>query len=297
MRPAFFVLLAMSGCDTSMTPSDAGGAMDAGMGDTDAGNDGGNTDPDAGTIECPSGQHMCGDGCIELLPNNPSNGCALGCGEPCPVADAICNPDGTCGMMGCEPMTCESLMVECGVIENGCGGRSSCGSCDTGAGEVCMDGTCVVTCSVDPTEPNDSDTSVTSRGSLGDFDEPVVTVDAIIDPGSDEDWFRYRILDQNDGGAPVVTIGLQGVSPGSDLSIAAFFDCDTNDQQSTCNSGTTDNSLYHGCTSVGLGTDTVEIATDCGGVFDSEDGDLYIRVRYESGASSCVMYTVRTGVM
>jgi hypothetical protein len=267
------------GSDTDAGMRDAGGEVDAGM----------MTSPDAGPIvvQCGAGQHQCGEGCIDTLPNNVSNGCALGCGEPCPGPDAICNGDGTCGIGGCEPIMCEDLGVECGSIDNGCSGRTQCGECDTSNDEQCLDGSCVVVCPDDENEPNDDFSTVNSLGTLGDRDEPIVNVSGIIDPASDEDWFYYRIDDQDDGGAPEITVTLM-VPPGSNYSVALFYDCDTDDQRSTCPGS---------CSSEGLSSDTVVLNTSCGNLLAAEHGDLYIRVRNDSGSPSCASYNVRTSVM
>ena len=104
------------------------------------------TMPDA-RVECRSDEHLCDDVCVENYPNEPSYGCALGCGEPCeaPMGGvAICGENGRCDIlceapnmrMGddcvCQPTTCEEMGRSCGEWDNGCGGTITCGTCADG---------------------------------------------------------------------------------------------------------------------------------------------------------------------
>src|SRR5690606_29811798 len=78
---------------------DAGSLDDGGAPPRDAGR------RDSGGGACPAGQHRCGAGCIDDLPNEPENGCRTGCGEPCPTppaGEAACDESGAC-TFACPP--------------------------------------------------------------------------------------------------------------------------------------------------------------------------------------------------
>ena len=70
-------------------------------------------------------QGSCADGWSQCY-----NGvCAcehISCGETCCGPDQVCQA-GAC----CDPVTCADVGAECGLIDNGCGGQTSCGACDS----------------------------------------------------------------------------------------------------------------------------------------------------------------------
>ncbi len=303
MRPWLsLLLLVVVGCDTPGTASD--GSTDGMDGSTvgDGGViDAGFKDPDA-QVGCAEGQHECNGGCVDLLPNMPQNGCALGCSEPCPVADAICNPDGTCGTMGCTPMTCESLGAQCGIINNGCGGNRSCGGCNAEIGETCQDGQCVVVCQADPREGaggNDTSATATNLGELNDDpDTSTLVGNATMHNGADQDWYRVTVHNTSDWGCcgdPKVTVTLGSIPTGSDYELAAWYECPPSDGSSpSCTTGAGDTSFASGgCTSTLYGTmdETVSFNTDC-----DDDGVLYVRVHAYEWAGTCDPYRLEIRV-
>lgn len=295
--------------------TDGGGARDAARrdaGQADGGDDpgdggardGGRRDSGPGT-ECDPGQHACGGGCIDDLPNEPANGCRLGCGEPCPEppsGELSCTSAGTCsfectppyrpmdGTCVCAPFTCEDMGWMCGSPDDGCGRPLDCGSCGTGA---CIDGAC--SCAPDAHESDDSRSSVTSVGTYSDSDDPP---DAVIgthtlDEAGDVDWIRYDITDGTDGGNPRLTVTLDQIPTGSAYTLSAFYVCDGGTDASTCAAGTADNEVGRGCTAMGTGSSRmVEVETECEHISTDETGTLYVRVRAATWASTCGPYRV-----
>lgn len=61
-----------------------------------------------------------------------------------------CGIPGTTGGETCTPATCASLGVSCGQHGDGCGSTVICATCDTGAGEECVQGRCELTTSCTP---------------------------------------------------------------------------------------------------------------------------------------------------
>jgi hypothetical protein len=295
------VLASLAGCGGGESGADGGrdGATraDGSMGD-------------AGTVMCGAGQHPCGASCMDLQPNNPANGCALGCGTPCPGAMASCNPDGTCSTTSCVPTTsCIAMSAECGIIETGCG-RMNCGDCNTLANEMCVGGQCICSTTPDSHEPNESNRTVTSSGSVSDDpDEPITdaTLNGTFHTSSDVDWFRFDIVDEEfgDGTNPNIYITLSGVPAGSEYEMVGFFDardCDLTDNLTDCAEGADDSSLANdtdqarGCRTTSTGADaSVRLLTECDWDTD-EHGTLWIRVRALSMGAACGGYTVTLDV-
>ncbi|MDQ3031148.1 MAG: hypothetical protein M3Y87_01930, partial [Myxococcota bacterium] len=262
-------------------------------GDASSGADAATSD---GGTECTATQHECDGTCTDAMANEPANGCRLGCGDPCPGgAEAICETDGTCGVRGCVPMTCEELSTMCGTIENGCGRRISCGICNAGLGQICEGGSCVCDADADTHEPNDDPASAPMRGSLTDDPDTSASITGgAIGSATDEDWFRYAVADTGFGGNPIITVTLEGAPAGADYAIAAYYACTSTPDASTCTRGTVDNRVGRGCTSAGTATDTVELDTECATTTDS--GTLYVRVSATTWTGSCAAYTVRVNV-
>ncbi|HOE49387.1 MAG TPA: formylglycine-generating enzyme family protein, partial [Polyangiaceae bacterium] len=78
------------------------------------------------TDQCDEGQ-QCAQGVCTSCPHEVCNGVCCNAGE-------VCTPQGTC----CTPQDCDSLSLECGNHDNGCGGSMACGSC--AANHFCLDG-------------------------------------------------------------------------------------------------------------------------------------------------------------
>jgi len=286
----------------------SGCAAGGGGGDGDGGRpldgistprDGSTTDTsrrDGGGGSCGTGEHACGTGCIDDLPNDPENGCRLGCGEACvapTMGEASCSSAGRCDFACptpfrregdacvCAPSSCTTLGFECGAPDDGCGVPLNCGSC--GAGD-CVEGHCG--CAPDTHEPNDSNSTATVHpGTFADGADPDVTIMGYgLDEMGDVDWLRVDIADSFDFGNPRMVITLDNVPVGADYDLAAFYVCDAGTDNGSCNAGTSDNFVGRGCTddTVGTGTSRVEIASDCTGADIDDDGTLYIRVRARS---------------
>lgn len=265
---------------------------------------------DAAT-SCPTGEHACGSGCVVDLANEPANGCRLGCGEPC---DAPANASASCGMDGrcawaceapfrrdgdacvCTPRTCESMMYECGAPDDGCGHPLDCGSCSGGAS--CTDGRCG--CSPDSFEPNNTGTTATRRPGLNDADDPDVTITtANLHTESDEDWFAFPITDGFDWGNPTITVSLTNIPTGSNYDLAAYYSCGDSTDNSTCTTGTADNTYGRGCASRASGSanEQVVIDADCSrGLSSDDDGTLLIRVHSATWARTCGSYQLAVRV-
>lgn len=279
-----------------------GGGSDAGRdaGDAALGGDAGRRD--GGTTTCPAGQHACGGGCIDDLPNEPENGCRLGCGEPCPApatGTASCSSAGTCDFTCtvpfrregddcvCTPRTCESIGAMCGAPDDGCGNTLDCGNC---GGEACIDGRCV--CTPDPGEPgNDSRSSSPNLGSFADGDDPPDHEygEGAIGREGDVDWVRYRILDTYDvpiGSNPDLLVTLDRVPADSTYTLSAFYVCDSGGDSTSCAQGSADNEIGRGCTRTGItSAGAVRLETECSG--SDESGTLYVRVRAETWSGTC----------
>lgn len=294
------------------TPHDTGardGAADVGAtADTGPRRDTGPTMRDS-SVTCPSGQHRCGGGCITDQANDPANGCRLGCGEPCPTPAtgvAACTTGGTCDFT-CEPpfhrvgdactcaaTTCDALHYECGSPDDGCGMPLDCGTCLGGA--VCLTGHCG--CMPDPHEENDDNSVATMAGTLVDSDNTTINLtDYTIDHMGDVDWIRLRVVDGTDGGSPRINVTLRNIPAGSDFDLGAWYVCDNNGSGTSCNTGTSDNMIGHGCTSVhpGNATEAVEIKTDCGFLADAS-GTLYLRVIAPTFNAACTPYVIELAV-
>jgi hypothetical protein len=207
---------------------------------------------------------------------------------------AECNVDGTCGIRGCIPDTCEDLGATCGPIDDGCGGRRNCGTCDVALGQRCdLDvNTCV--CDPDTNEPNDSSTGRPSLANLPDEPDSMFSFDGTIHVDTDEDWYAVTVEDAGFGGNPIVTVELLTTPAGEDYDIAAYFVCTSGGDSSTCSMGLSDNMLGRGCTSTGTATDRVSLTSECSGITDS--GTVYIRVRAASWGGACGMFTARITV-
>jgi hypothetical protein len=277
--------------------AEGGGGGDAGGGEFDAGpeRDGGRR-PDAGDPGvCLPGQHNCGGGCIDDLPNEIGNGCRLGCGEPCPTppdGEAACSVEGTCtiacvppfreqdGECVCTPSTCVSLSYQCGAPDDGCGTPLNCGDCD-GAG-VCTDGRCA--CPEDTREPNESFLSAPMIASLGDSpDRGEMFATFNLHDDTDVDWFTVRVSDDCCDGNPHIRVDLDARATGNDYELHAYFMCDSGGDASDC-------TRADPCSGAASGTspERIELDTECSGT--DETGMLYIEIVSNSWGGSCEPY-------
>jgi len=298
-----FALALAIGCASS--DEGPGGSGDAGRGDAapeDAGR------PDTGTLTCPSGQHRCGGGCVDDRPNEPTEGCALGCGEACPEPEggvATCTAGGMCDFTceapfvrepdgcACEAATCEALGAMCGEHDDGCGGTLSCGTCADGT--ACIAGACG--CAEDDAEPNDARTIPHLLPDFTDDPDTSMTFDAFnLSDATDEDWYELHVADDFDFGNPQVRVTLDGIPAGSDYDLGVWYVCDSGGDGTTCTSGATDNMIGRGCTSETTGAlqEAVELDTNCSG--SGDDGTLYVRVTSRTWAGSCDGYALAVSV-
>lgn len=296
--------LVLAGC-----AGGGGGGGDSGTEEDDASTptlDAGRRDSGSGV--CSTGQHRCGGGCIDDLPNEPGNGCRYGCGEPCPTPPdgaAACDADGLCTFACpppfhregtecvCTPRTCTELGFTCGAPDDGCGSPLDCGSC--AGGGVCIDGSC--SCMPDEREPNDSRLEAPRLGSLTDSPDSEATVDTLnLHDASDEDWFTFAVADDFDAGNPQIAVTLDMIPSGSNHDLAVYYVCTSGGDSTTCTSGMSDNTIGRGCASASSGTtsETVGLATECSGT--DEGGTLYVRVTQRAFGGSCASYRVRVAV-
>ncbi|MBX3268932.1 MAG: hypothetical protein KF729_01650 [Sandaracinaceae bacterium] len=271
--------------------ADAGGAADGGA-RTDAG----------GPTTCGPGQHACGAGCIDDLPNTPENGCRFGCGEACPTPPdgaADCDAAGQCtfacpppfrregGACVCARRTCEDWGHTCGAPDDGCGTPLDCGSCSTDA--ICFEGACQ--CPPDREEPNETRIAAKLIGTATDSpDTDLSFTELSIHVASDQDWFQIPVTDAFDFGNPQVRVTLRDIPSGDDYDLAAYYVCTSGGDSSACTTGTPDPMIGRGCRSANLGsaTETVEIATECSGT--DESGSLYIHVSARTFTGTCQRY-------
>ena len=303
-------LLASGACASGDEGTDGDGGIAGEGGAADAGEvDAGGGRVDAGDPrECPTGQHLCGGGCIDDQPNEPESGCRLGCGEPCPTSEfevASCTTEGEC-TFECEPPsvregdecvcdrdTCEDLGAMCGTLDDGCGGTLECGTCADGT--ECVDGMCG--CPDDAGEPNESRLSTHDLPAFSDAPDTSMTFDAFtISSDTDEDWYEFTVSDDFDAGNPQVRVTLDMIPPGSNYDLGVWYVCGSGGDSSSCAAGATDNMIGNGCVSASSGTtsETVEIDTDCSGTDDS--GVVYMRVTAPTFGGSCAPYRLQVDV-
>lgn len=284
--------------------ADGGGGVDAGSQD-DGGTPPRDSGPrDSGAPACPAGQHRCGAGCIDDLPNEPENGCRYGCGEPCPTptgGEAACDESGRCTVACpppyhregdecvCRARTCEELGFECGAPDDGCGGALDCGSCSGDA--MCIDGRCA--CAPDDREPNDGMLSVaTIGGTLTDSPASSVTFESFnIHSPDDEDWFRIAVDDVLDcctSTNPDITVTLDQIPAGSDFDLSVWYVCSSGGgerctQERPCSGAAS-----------GQTSEQVSFTTQCSRI--NEDGWLWIRVTARRWGGSCAPYSLHVNV-
>jgi hypothetical protein len=297
----FFVLVLIA-CDGGMTGGDGGRDRDAGDDDMDGGRrrdgggqtdeDAGGGDPDGGSEECDEDQHLCDGTCTDAMPADPSNGCQLGCGDPCPGGEeAICESDGNCGIRGCTPMSCDDLGIMCGVADNGCGRRIGCGMCDAPA--ECVEGQCEIVCDTDPHEANETRGTATNLGSREEDDDPAVVANATIHSESDVDWFRLTAVNECCGGDPEVDVRLNGLPSGEDYDLLVLHDCPDDDgERPGCTTGTpTTVDGLPGCYANAVGDDTVSYLSEC-----EDGGTIYVQVYPAGWSGSCDAYRLEIEV-
>ncbi len=263
------------------------------------------------SMACPSGQHRCGTTCMEDQANTPDIGCSQGCGEACLAppahADASCSTEGACDLTctgawmrdgdhcSCAPSSCETTGAMCGTPDDGCGTPLNCGTCSGTA--TCMSGMCA--CAADAAEPNNS---TGTAHDIGDFnDSPGVTMDVSFNVSSatDTDWFRADVDDAGLDGNPIIEVTLDGIPAGSNYDLAAFYACTGGaGDTSSCDTGSSDNTIGHGCASASGGSlgEAVTINTDCDHIGTDDDGTLFIRVTPAAWMNTCANYTLHIDV-
>jgi hypothetical protein len=269
------------------------------------GGDAGTTDAGPATRDapsCPPGQHLCGINCTDDLPNDTRNGCRLGCGVACPIptgGEARCLSDGTCDVTcnppysrsgdgcRCNPVSCSSMGVMCGEIDDGCGGRTNCGDC--GTGRECSDGQC--SCALDDAEPNDDEIRAFRIGTFADDPDSRMTFDTYgLHSATDVDFYRARIVDAAMSN-PTIRVTLSNVPTGHAYDLTAWFRCDAGGDASRCDSGTMDTELGVGCAASSMDAMArVQLQTFCDTT--SESGELTIRVRSTAWTNACVAYEI-----
>lgn len=101
------------------------------------------------TTRCPEGLLLCGNECLEALPNFGSEGISCpGGGAPpaeCPTGRELCN--GACFPEGiCQPTDCATGWGYCyGVCRDFQNDPGACGKCGTSCpGGICLNGTCLI---------------------------------------------------------------------------------------------------------------------------------------------------------
>lgn len=289
------------GCAEGTDETDAGPGEDAGGGGM----------VDAGPPQCAVGEHVCGGGCVDDLPNEPENGCRLGCGDACEVpmgGVAACDDDGNCtlgceppfalvdGECVCEPRSCEDLGFMCGAPDDGCGTALDCGSCEGDA--VCNMGMCG--CALDDLEPNDRRIEVmTAVASVPNEDWTMVFDQWNLHASDDEDWIRLSVADSGVFDSnPSIRVTLDQIPMGSNYDLGIYYVCDENMDQSSCTSGRPDNSIGNGCVADASGTapDTAAMDADCTGADTDDSGTLWIHVSAPTYGGMCSAYSLNVEI-
>ncbi len=264
---------------------------------------------DAPDSFCEAGLRACGTMCVGDLPNLPSNGCKYGCpGVTCAIpadAEGACTADGRCtfrcpppfnlvnGQCACAPSTCIEQGFECGMQSDRCGGTLTCGTCN---GQSCVSGRCG--CSVDRYEPNNTQPTAVTRESLNDNDNRTVEVVGVnFHTDQDQDWFVYPITDGGFDGNPNLRVRLQQIPTGSNFDLVAYYLCTNGGNDSSCGSGTVDNTFGHGCASSRAGQvdEEVTIETSCNGT-NTDSGVLYVKAFPRDRANSCANYRIEVRI-
>ena len=95
----------------------------------------------------------------------------------------------------------------------------------------------------------------------------------------------------HDAGNPQITVILSGMPAGDDYDLAAYFICGSGGDSGNCTAGTADNMIGRGCVSatMGSGTETVGMGTECSGTDDG--GTLLIHITARTFGGSCGNYT------
>lgn len=273
-----------------------------------ADNDFWNGNADAGTSPmCSASEHMCDGECVDEQDNDPSIGCALGCGDPCPAVNdglATCGANGRCsaecdpgfmevgGRCECQPLSCEDAGAMCGSVDDGCGGTMDCGGCEEGI--ECVANTCG--CATDPAEPNESQAQATQ---LPDFsDRPRTTVmfeEYGLHSGADVDWYKAEVDDAFGDGNPNVEVTLGALPEGAVYQLGAWYVCNSGGTGSSCAIGNHDDTIGVGCSaSVDSESGSVRIDANCNGTNDS--GVLLVRVSAPTWVSACTGYQLEIDV-
>lgn len=258
--------------------------------------------------DCESGEHECGATCVEDMPNDPENGCRLGCGEPCDVpagATATCTSAGRCDFtcptgatrMGntcsCTPRTCAGAGAQCGAVDDGCGGTLDCGMC--GEGQSCEMNIC--SCPTDDAEPNDVQAIAKDLGELTDAPRTTRAFDAYtLHSTADVDWYRFVVSDGFDVGNPTVDITLSNMPAGADYDLGVWYVCNSGGDGSSCQRGRAEELVGRGCVSDadGSGNERVVLEASCSGT--NESGQVLVRVRTQRPADACGAYRLDVDV-
>ena len=217
-------------------------------------------------IECSEDRHRCGDVCILHQPNDPTRGCMLGCGDPCPGGDEVGGPID------------DHIMIATCTPEGACAVRQS-----------------------DSHEDNDSPARATDLGDFDDAADPIAWLGSVsIDSATDEDWFRFHVTDGFDGGNPRIRVEL-AVPAVHELAI--YFRCDGANVATLARCGErtvqraentlSDALLGTGCTIDGTDLLWSNIVPSCSGIADS--GTVLLRVR-KSAAPWDEIYGLRVAV-
>lgn len=229
--------------------------------------------------ECARG--ACVSGICELEPRAAGTPCVDGAcdgGGICTAAecvDASDCPDEACLQPACVEGACiaaptpgEACSGDVG-LPGLCSAAGTCATCE----QACQEG--------DGFEGNATQDTAAGIGTISDCG--AFALCGALEPG-ETDWFTYFGTDDGCNVAPIVEFA------GPDLTVCQYFACSTTPTSFGCPAGTTAD-VAPGGQSGCCGTSGWDVDPCAGGLFDDEDGQVWIKVE-RAGGSSCGAYAL-----
>ena len=142
----------------------------------------------------------------------------------------------------------------------------------------------------DTAEPNNTALAATSMGELR-VGAPK-TLKGSVNAG-DEDWYRISVMEDGDyfGNRGLdLRVAAPTGTKNVGVEVSVFYDCEATLNTSTCGAGTVDDTMKDakGC----RGDAELHLEATCGGLFDSQKGIAFVRVRKVGTDATCAPYTL-----